>query len=312
MFTNEQRFRLSGYLIILLSALLMAACQPSTAGIEVEPAEQSPSSNQSESSPSVPTPELSDVQVLIPANDLAVGRPRVPFLLRRGAADIENAVSVEVSAFDLSQSPPAVIWQGPATSYSDYAVPYWVFYPEIEADAGNYGFQAAITFDDQSEAVAQFAVALAENEISPGVGDDALLSQNRILADGFDVEELTSDVSPDPILYEKSIAEIVANGQPSVISFSTPAFCQTAICAPVLDAVKRVESAYGEQADFVHIEIYKTFDTLEVSDTVTEWRLQSEPWTYVVDGNGVIQSRLGGPVSEAELTERLDQVIAAQ
>jgi hypothetical protein len=94
-----------------------------------------------------------------------------------------------------------------------------------------------------------------------------------------------------------------------VITFATPAFCQTDICAPVVDSVEAVYEEFGAQANFIHVEVYKLFDPLTIADEVTEWGLSSEPWTFVLDENGAVVARLGGPVSPQEITAVLEPLL---
>ena len=73
----------------------------------------------------------------------------------------------------------------------------------------------------------------------------------------------------------------------------------------MVDSVEAVYDEYKEQANFIHLEIYKDFQTLETADEVTEWGLPSEPWTFVIGIDGTIVARFGGPISPRELTEAL-------
>jgi hypothetical protein len=55
------------------------------------------------------------------------------------------------------------------------------------------------------------------------------------------------------------------------------------------------------EANFIHIEVYQEFEPLVLADEIGEWGLTSEPWTFVLDQQGMITARLGGPVSPREL-----------
>jgi peroxiredoxin len=77
----------------------------------------------------------------------------------------------------------------------------------------------------------------------------------------------------------------------------------------VVNTVKAAAEKFGGKANFIHVEVYKTFDPLVYADEMREWRLTSEPWTFVIDKQGVITGRLGGPVSLSELTQALTPVL---
>jgi len=142
------------------------------------------------------------------------------------------------------------------------------------------------------------------------VGAPAPLSENRTLATGLELEKLTSAVEPNPAFYQMTVHEAVANDQPSVIVFSTPGFCQTAFCAPVLDSAEAVATALGDHANFIHIEVYKQFNPeLVLADEMVEWGFTSEPWTYVLDNEGWVAARFGGPVSPRELRAALESLL---
>jgi len=231
----------------------------------------------------------SSIQLLIPSNDFALDTPRVPLVLYQGPNQVADAQQVIVTAVDLSQETRPGVWTGAATSYSDYAVPYWVVYPDLPHQA---------------------VIEVAETPQTPAVGSRAPASQNRTLATEPDINKLTSAQEPNPVLYQMTVAEALASERPSVIVFATPAFCQTAVCAPVVDSVQAVHAELGDEANFIHLEIYKEFNpSLILADEVEEWQLSSEPWTFILDTDGHIAARLGGPISPRELTAALEPLL---
>ena len=275
-------------LFSVIVALLLVACS--------DPADE-PATQATAAGPS-------EIQVFVASDDFAIGSPRVPFVLYDGPEQVANAESVMVTAFDLSSDTPEAAWSGEATSYGDFEVPYWTINPAI-ARAGAWGLLADITLRDGDKVQAQFAIQVEAQSSSPAIGDRAPPSQNRTLATEPDISKLTSGSNPVPGLYEWTVAEAVASGRPTVVSLATPAFCQTRICGPVIGSVESVYDDLGNKANFIHLEIYKEFDTLTLADEVEEWGLSSEPWTFVLDGDGIVAARLGGPISPRELTDAL-------
>ncbi|MDX1613541.1 MAG: hypothetical protein R3300_04475 [Candidatus Promineifilaceae bacterium] len=249
-----------------------------------------------------------DLQMAVVTDDFGVGTPRVPFVLYDGPEPAEDVEAVQLTAFDLDTKPPTATWQGQALNFSDYEVPYWVAYPEVP-EAGFWGFQAQITRADGTQTMAQFTIEVKERSQSPAVGEAAPPSENRTLADGVAISALTSGQDPIPALYEQTVAEALAADKPLVVTLATPAFCQTRICAPVVRSVETVFQKYDGEANFIHLEIYKDFESLTPADEVEEWRLTSEPWTFVVDAEGRVAARLGGPVSARELEAALTPLL---
>jgi hypothetical protein len=140
---------------------------------------------------------------------------------------------------------------------------------------------------------------------SPAIGSLPPPTQNPTVDPGVATDDelaaITSDTEPDPELYAMTVDEAVASGRPSVVVFATPGYCQTEICKPVLDEVKQVKDRWGDRVNFVHIEVYATFEPLEISPLMATWGLNTEPWVFVLDEEGVIVDRLEGNVTAAEL-----------
>jgi hypothetical protein len=102
----------------------------------------------------------------------------------------------------------------------------------------------------------------------------------------------------------------MASGKPSVVVFATPGFCESRLCAPVVDSIKAVRTGLEEQVNFIHVEIYETFDPLVYGPEMEQWGLPSEPWTFVLDEDGQVTHRFGGPLAPQELSAALQQVVA--
>jgi hypothetical protein len=171
---------------------------------------------------------------------------------------------------------------------------------------GNW--EATLTNAGGSAQTSPFAVS--ETVVVPEVGTPAPPSASRTSADA-PLEQITTDPEPEPAFYELSIADAVTSGRPSVIVFSTPAFCTTAICGPTMEVVKSVATGFTE-ANFVHVEVYENIDDpqgelIEV-DAVTEWGLQTEPWVFVVDAEGIVTARFEGTVGAGELERALESL----
>jgi hypothetical protein len=118
-------------------------------------------------------------------------------------------------------------------------------------------------------------------------------------------------------MHDTTIADAIASGRPAVIAFATPAFCRTRTCAPVMDTVMDpLFEEYSEQAAFVHVEPYALPELREANvqnpvPAVREWRLESEPWVFVVDADGNIIAKFEGIVSRAEVETALQAALNA-
>ena len=143
------------------------------------------------------------------------------------------------------------------------------------------------------------------------VGDKAIPSRTPTLrSTGGNLRELSTATPPDPALYRSSVAEALAAKAPFVVSFATPKFCQSRTCGPVVDVVDAVRKrSGGSGVRFIHVEIYQDNDPAKGTNRwVDQWKLPTEPFTFVVDRTGVIRTKLEGAFSMRELTAAVKHV----
>ncbi len=157
------------------------------------------------------------------------------------------------------------------------------------------------------DALEAFPVTVHEEPLTPAIGDLAPRSETLTSADS-PIEEISSDTDPDPAFYDLSVAEAVASGRPSVITFATPRFCTTGICQPTLQLMRATAPDYPE-VNFLHVEVFTNIndpDNIELAPAVAEWGLPTEPWVFVVDAEGFVIGRFEGVIALEELAELLD------
>jgi hypothetical protein len=114
------------------------------------------------------------------------------------------------------------------------------------------------------------------------------------------------------------VADALEAGKPLVVTFATPAYCQTRFCGPVVDNVKEVRAEFVDDVNFIHIEPFvldeegRLVPGTQGAPAVTEpmqlWRLQTEPWIFVIDAEGVITARFEGAASTDELRRAIGEV----
>jgi hypothetical protein len=154
-------------------------------------------------------------------------------------------------------------------------------------------------------------VVVRAKSVAPAVGDRAVASRTPTLrSTGGDLTALSTSSKPDPELYRSSVAEALAAHDPFVVTFATPKYCQSRTCGPVVDVVDAVRKrSAGSGVRFIHVEIYEDNDPARGTNRwVDEWKLPTEPFTFVVDGTGVIRAKLEGAFSADELAAAVDQV----
>jgi len=147
---------------------------------------------------------------------------------------------------------------------------------------------------------------------APALGEDAPAAPTPTL-DETPIEELSTDPEPDPTFYEMSLEEALGSGRRTVLVFSTPAYCQTATCGPLLDHVKDIAPDHAD-VNFIHVEVYTglldpdfqpDFAHLAPAAGAEWYALPSEPWVFLIDEDGRIARRYEGVMDPAELDAAL-------
>ncbi len=179
----------------------------------------------------------------------------------------------------------------------------------VTPTAGRYWYMAEPVGGTKIQALGNIVVR--EKSVAPSVGDRAIASKTPTLAStGGDLPALTTARHPDRALYQVSVARALAAHEPFVVAFATPQYCQSRTCGPVVDVVSAVRKrASSKGVRFIHVEISKDNDPAKgVNQWVTQWRLPTEPFTFVVDRKGVIRTKFEGAFSAAELARAVAAV----
>ena len=296
---------------VVLVALL-AAC-----GGESRPPPQEPGPSPSAEAVGAGPPS-NELRMAFAVTDLSVGTNRVAFgLIDRDDGPLRDA-EVELSTYFLAgetQEGPvetvrAVFRRWPVGAGGVYTA-------HVRFDrSGRWGLAAVAVDADGSRREATGRVDVVEASLVPQVGSPAPRSATKTARDVDRLEEMTTDPDPDPELYALSIPEALDAGAPLVVTFSTPGYCQTATCGPQLEVVKALKREHGGRAGFIHVEVYDNpleiqgdLRRARVAPAVSEWRLPSEPWTFVVDAGGVVRARFEGFATRDELEPALLDVL---
>jgi hypothetical protein len=118
---------------------------------------------------------------------------------------------------------------------------------------------------------------------------------------GGDLSKLTTRIPPDT-QNRVDYADVLGR-EPIVLLFATPQFCESRVCGPVTDVAEQVKQEYGDEAAFIHMEIYKDNDPNNVvRPQVRAFRLPSEPWVFAIDRQGRIEATVEGAFGVEELT----------
>jgi hypothetical protein len=156
-------------------------------------------------------------------------------------------------------------------------------------------------------------VVVSADDPEPGPGDPAPASETPTLASvGGDASKITTRTPPDESLLEYSVAQSLQDKVAFVVTFSTPKYCSSRTCGPVVDVVEEVAKRFeDDDVRFIHVEVYEDNDPAKGFNTwMREWGLETEPWTFVVGSDGKIVERFEGAVSVLELEKAVEDLIA--
>lgn len=293
-------------LALLPLLVLLSACGPNET--PSTPAAPTPATQE-------PVPEATELRLLLASTDLAVGVNRVVFaLVASGSGPVRQQDGVRVQTFYLAPAGQEGPMETVAATYREWGdTGRGAYTVQTEFDRpGDWGLGVSVQESSGAVSSASARVSVRDRSLTPALGVPAPLTESKTLSSTSDMAELTTDPQPDTDLYRLSIAEAIASGEPLVVAFSTPAYCTTATCGPQLEVVKRLSDRYADRANFVHVEVYDNpheiqgdLSNARIAPAVTEWGLPSEPWTFVIDADGMVAAKFEGFTTSEELEEVL-------
>ena len=155
-------------------------------------------------------------------------------------------------------------------------------------------------------------LVVAKHSQTTAVGAAAYPSATPTLAtSGGKIAKLTTRVPPDRALLRYSVAGSLAAHAPFVVTFATPRYCTSRTCGSVVDVVDAARRRFARTSiRFIHVEIYQGNDPRKGQNRwVREWKLPSEPWTFLVGKDGLVKAKFSGPVSAGELERAISDVL---
>jgi len=143
----------------------------------------------------------------------------------------------------------------------------------------------------------------------PKVGEKAPVIHTPTAADaGGDLAKIDTRIPPDQ-MHAVDFADAVGR-KPTVLVFATPALCQSRVCGPVVDIAQQVADEYGDRVDFIHMEVYNDNDPNKgIRPQLRAYGLPTEPWTFLIDRDGVIRDRIEGAYGVSELEAATSKIL---
>jgi len=144
-------------------------------------------------------------------------------------------------------------------------------------------------------------------------GDKAIPSETPTVDNPRGVSPICTRKPPCD-MHQITLRQAIASGKPTAFVIATPAYCTSRNCGPSVDELLTVESELRGKANFVHAEVYlndqsQTLAQQIPSPTFAEWKVQTEPWLFVIDRNGVIASRFEGGFTAGQARAALNPLL---
>lgn len=177
----------------------------------------------------------------------------------------------------------------------------------IQAPTAGTWLAAAVADSGQARAAGISTITVTATPPAR-VGTRALATPTPVATTPAGLAAVCTRQPPDPMHYVSLDVALRAH-QPIVVCFATPLLCESRMCAPVLDEVLAVYRATGDRTAFIHVEEFPQRDESKPAPAFTAWGFQTEPWTVVIDKQGVIRAHFEGPVTAAQITGALQPLL---
>jgi len=248
-----------------------------------------------------------DIGVTAGAGDFAPGSVRFPFLViasnakpvERPAADVWVATSRDGKPFQHVRAKLEPIGV-PGRSEAAFGGVRRIYVAHLRLPRpGRYWLVAE---PQGAKLQALGAIDVPARSRSVAVGARAPRSDTPTLATA-PAAQITTSTPPDLPLLRYSVAQSLAAHVPFVVTFATPKFCTSRTCGPVVDVVEGVRKQFAARGiRFIHVEVFQDNDpTRGYNRWMRQWGLRSEPWVFLVGGDGRVKAKFEGSVSQAEL-----------
>lgn len=234
----------------------------------------------------------------------------VPVRLPLALADAEGSFDVDLpDALEMRLRRPDGTTLPPVTvERHDEGLPRGYFPLRTTLDAAGRWSIVLETGTTQVETTVD-AKPPAELPAIPGPGDRLPAIPTPTRADPQGVDPICTN---DPVcpFHAQSLDQVLGAGNPIVLIVSTPAFCQIAICGPVLDILIEREARLREAGlAVIHAEVYVDDRARETTPTVDALGLTFEPAIFFAAPDGTVTDRLDAIFDGREVDAALDRLI---
>lgn len=169
-----------------------------------------------------------------------------------------------------------------------------------------------IATDVDGERAEMVVAALEPSQVPavPAVGETMISVPTPTVEDPRGVDPICTADPPCP-LHATSLDAAMAGDKAIAMLIATPAYCQTAICGPVLDLLVARQPDFADTVTMIHVEVYPDPQSAGrvTTDTVKAYGLAWEPSLFLARPDGTIASRLDYTYDVDELDQALTALV---
>lgn len=150
----------------------------------------------------------------------------------------------------------------------------------------------------------------------PRAGQSMIVTDTPTVSDRRGVNPICTRTPACP-LHEVNLRDALSRGKPVALLMATPAYCQTAICGPVLDVLLSQRREFGDQIQMIHAEVYAdgkaaaaNIASATLAPTLQAYKLPFEPVLFLSRPDRTIAARIDTIFDEDELRSALRTLVA--
>ena len=156
--------------------------------------------------------------------------------------------------------------------------------------------QGYLNLSDGPEPANADTAAMLDCMAVPQPGDPMIPVDTPTTDDARGVDPICTR-DPECDLHGQTLTAALTGGTPVALSIATPAYCQTAICGPILDLMLQVAPDYPD-IRFLHTEVYTDMTASTVAPGVEALNLAREQGlTAGTDGEPAVPGELTAPAT---------------
>lgn len=152
-------------------------------------------------------------------------------------------------------------------------------------------------------------IAATSSSPIPGVGRRPPdVSTDTLTSVHGKVSLLTTRLPPEA-MHSVSLSQVLGK-RPVALLFSTPALCTSRVCGPVTDIMVSLQRQFASRITFIHQEVYVGNDPSKgLRPALHSFHLQTEPWLFTINRQGIITARLEGAFGVNEARQALEAAL---